>query len=794
MVDRGRVAKETRPGARGNPPRRHKRRSVRRRIVALVLIPLVSLVALWGFAAYATLGAANANFSVSTTYDKVAVPGTALATQLQLERNLSAAYLAERSQGRLGTRSRVRLETQRGRTDEALTAFRRSALSKEIRDIADARIRQRLTDVTERLDTLPTLRTTVDSGRMPPLDAINDYGAVIGAGIHLFNSLVLVNDVGIYRQGRGLISISWAREYMLREDALIGAVLARDRQVASAERVALVQWAANRRISMESGLIDLEGGLRETVQAHVELPGYQRFYLLESGLMELSGTRLPEPVVQDWAKTVPALGTALGQASTQAGRLLTEEAEPIARRILAQLIIAGGVGLLAVLTSVVVSALFGRSLTRELRRLRGAARELAEERLPSVVRRLRGGADVDLASEARPVPAGRIREIAEVAEAFGQVQRTAVESAIGEAQLRKGISRVFLNLAWRSQSLLHRQLRMLDDMERRTADPEVLADLFRLDHLTTRMRRHSEGLIILSGAAPGRSWSRPVSLQDVLRAAVAEVEDYQRVEVVVSTPAKLTGLAVADIIHLLAELIENATAFSPPGSEVLVRGELVGNGFAIEVVDRGLGIHPHERAELNARLAQPPEFDLADSDRLGLFVVARLAARHGVRVALQESVFAGTSAVVILPHELIEESAVLEPGDQEPVEGSAIEVPPPPNRAWFEPRRLRQMDLGPGPAVAAVPAVPAGPAEPPAPPASSGRPPLPRRMRQANMAPQLRASASAGGGTPQAVPDKPTERSPEETRRLMESLQFGWERGRADEETGLFEGPNGERP
>ena len=219
--------------------------------------------------------------------------------------------------------------------------------------------------------------------------------------------------------------------------------------------------------------------------------------------------------------------------------------------------------------------------------------------------------------------------------------------------MRRGINDVFRNLARRNQSLLHRELTVLDGMERRTTDPETLEDLFRLDHLTTRMRRHSEGLIILSGAAPGRGWVHPVRMIDVLRAAAAEVEDYSRVTVTTPSAAALTGPAVADVIHLLAELIENATTLSPPYTPVRVSGDLVASGFAVEIEDRGLGMSEQRYVELNGRLAEPPEFDVFNSEQLGLFVVGQLAKRHGIRVTLRPSPYGGTTAIALIPTSLV---------------------------------------------------------------------------------------------------------------------------------------------
>ena len=269
-----------------------------------------------------------------------------------------------------------------------------------------------------------------------------------------------------------------------------------------------------------------------------------------------------------------------------------------------------------------------------------------------MVGRLRRGENVDVNAEAPALRIGR-DEIGRVGQAFDLVRQTAIRAAVEEARLRQGLNDVFRSLARRSQSLLHRQLTLLDQMERRATDPEALDDLFRLDHLTTRMRRHAEGLVILAGAPPGRGWSSPVRMVDVMRGAIAEVEDYARVSVATRSQAALAGSAVADVIHLLAELIENATTLSPPYTSVRVSGDTVANGFVIEVEDRGLGMSPTRLAELNDRLANPPEFNPSDSEQLGLFVVSQLAKRHGIRVTLKASPYGGTAAIVLIPQHLV---------------------------------------------------------------------------------------------------------------------------------------------
>ncbi|WP_344958661.1 sensor histidine kinase, partial [Actinomadura miaoliensis] len=643
--ERGGAARED---ARKSARKGRRKRPIRLRITALLVVPLASLIALWVFAANLTLGPAFDKYDFSTTYEKIVQPGLYLVNQLQQERSLSVVAMSGRD-----AQSRQRLGAQRARVNAVQQVFRRSALSRDATDAAKPETEQRLAEALRWLDRLPQYRSRVDAGDAGVLEVIDDYSAVLDKVIQVFSDLVLVNDLAIFEQGRALIGMGNARAYMLREDALIAAAQLRDGRLTAAEHLAFVQWAAAGRREFDAGLADLDGATRAPLQQLADSPEYRRYRAAETAVVNSSGGRLPAEAAS-WRATTAQLSRVWEQRLTQSSAALNDLAEPIGDRIVRRLVLAGGFGLLAVVASVVLSLLAARGLSRELRGLQRAALDLATDRLPRVVARLRRGEEVDVEAEAPPLVIGRTREVSRVGEAFTEVQYTAIDTAVREAYLRQGISRVFLNVAWRSQSLLHRQLHMLDEMERRTSDPEVLADLFRLDHLTTRMRRHAEGLVILSGATPARGWSRPVHVEDVLRAAVAEVEDYTRVEVVVvSAGAALIGEVVADVVHLLAELIENATVFSPAPTEVLVRGEMGANGFAVDVIDRGIGLDQSELDALNLRLARPPEFDLAVTDRLGLFVVGRLAGRHGIRVALQPSLYGGVSAVVLIPRTLI---------------------------------------------------------------------------------------------------------------------------------------------
>ena len=345
------------------------------------------------------------------------------------------------------------------------------------------------------------------------------------------------------------------------------------------------------------------------------------------------------------AATAPVLAD-LDEINSQLNDAIAHRADDLSAGVIRQGLIAGGIGLLAVLLSIFISVRLGQSLVRELLSLRNAAQELAGVRLPAVMRRLRRGEQVDVAAESAAAGRHGQARSARSAEAFNAVQRAAVEAAVEQAELRRGVSAVFVNLARRSQVLLHRQLTLLDAMERRTEDPAELDDLFRLDHLTTRMRRHAEGLIILSGAArragPGAS---PVRMVDVVRAAVGEVEDYARVDV-----RPFPGTAVAGPRRRRRHPPDRRTRRErhgasrrrTPRSPSPARSSPTAS--PLEIDDRGLGMSAEALAEANLRLAEEQEFDLADTDRLGLFVVSRLARRHELRVALRPSPYGGTSA------------------------------------------------------------------------------------------------------------------------------------------------------
>ncbi|MEV6951588.1 nitrate- and nitrite sensing domain-containing protein [Streptomyces sp. NPDC051183] len=314
-------------------------------------------------------------------------------------------------------------------------------------------------------------------------------------------------------------------------------------------------------------------------------------------------------------------------------------------------IINGAIVVVALLAAFILAGMMARQMSRSMSRLRTAAFDVAEQRLPMLVDQLSRTDPGKVDTRVTPIPIDSQDEIGEVARAFDQVHREAVRLAAEQALLRGNVNAIFTNLSMRNQSLIEGQLSLITDLENNEADPDQLENLFRLDHLATRMRRNGENLLILAGEEPGRRWDQPVPLVDVLRAASSEVEQYERIELSGVSEAEIHGQAVTDLVHLLAELLENATTFSSPQTKVRVNATRLPDGrVMVEIHDKGIGLTAEDFADINHKLANPPTVDAAISQRMGLFVVGRLADRHGVRVQLRPSgEAAGTTSLVMLP-------------------------------------------------------------------------------------------------------------------------------------------------
>ncbi|MBC8990979.1 nitrate- and nitrite sensing domain-containing protein [Micromonospora chalcea] len=797
--------------------------NLRTKIIAL----LASLTALWAFAAWVTVRDGFNLLGVQTLNARVFEPSDPLLQELQAERRLSLRYLGESDPGRLRE-----LDAQRARTDETATALWRSVQDWRTEIPASEELMQRLGELKTELDQIGQVRADVSRKTIDRTATLTAYDEAVDAIFAVFDALGGLDDDEIAKDTAALIDLNRSRELLSQQDALITGAIAANR-ITVAEQTAFArlvgaQWFLADRTARELAPTD-----RARFERMVEGDAFQQLQTLQDRVLAAKGADVRPPVTAAaWQAAAEQAMADLRGVILAGGEDIVSRAMPVAIGVIVRLVLAAGLGLLAVIASVVVSITTARSLVRQLERLREAAFNLAHERLPSVVERLGRGDEVDVAREAPPLQFGD-DEIGQVGKAFNVVQETAVRTAVEQAELRRSVRDVFLSLARRTQALVHRQLTLLDAMERREHDAEELEDLFRVDHLATRMRRNAENLIVLSGSTPGRAWRRNVPMVDVVRGAVAEVEDYTRVTVRPLGEVSLTGRAVGDVIHLLAELIENGLSFSPPQTTVEVRGQLVANGFAIEIEDRGLGMSPDELAAANARIVDRSELNLADAARLGLFVVSRLTERHGVKVQLKESAYGGTTAVVLIPRELITADGA-DAAEALPAPGTALPVAPAPDPVWSTP-------AGDGPA---IPSGPDGAAEPdqPAEPApqvpepvtraprltpsglpartrkrqpavagpttelavverrpaattdaaeaSSATEPeteaettpvtdagLPVRVRQASLAPELRHDQTEADDD---AADDDTARAPEQVRRMMSSYQSGTRRGRTD--------------
>ncbi|WP_200212650.1 sensor histidine kinase [Micromonospora coerulea] len=620
---------------------RFRSSNLRTKVVAL----LASLVALWSFTAWVTVRDGINLLGVQALDSRVFDPTEPLLLQLQLERRTSLSYL-----GRSGDERRSELAQVRQRTDELTTEFAKSTGNWQVGLFGADKLHQRIDELITGLGELPATRAAVDNKSIDRAGAGVAFTGLIEGIYRVYDALGNLDDEQVAEDTAALIGLNRARELLSQEDALLAGVLAAGR-ITPAEQAQFAQVVGARRFTAGQSIVRLPAADQDRYERMLAGPTYVRLADLESRVMQSAHNRVPVTVAA-WEGTIGSALSETGQVVLAGGDDVVQRATPVAVGVIIRMVLAAGLGLLAVIASIVVSITTARSLVRQLERLREAAFRLANERLPGVVERLGRGEEVDVAREAPPLQFGD-DEIGQVGKAFNAVQETAIRTAVEQAELRRSVREVFLSLARRTQALVHRQLTLLDAMERREHDAEELEDLFRVDHLATRMRRNAENLIVLSGSAPGRAWRRNVPMVDVVRGAVAEVEDYTRVNVLPLGPVSLAGRAVGDVIHLLAELIENGLSFSPPHTTIEVRGQLVGNGFAIEIEDRGLGMNEEDLAAANHRIVDRSELNLANAARLGLYVVSRLTERHGVRVQLKESAYGGTTAVVLIPLELV---------------------------------------------------------------------------------------------------------------------------------------------
>jgi signal transduction histidine kinase len=718
------------------------RLSIRRKIALILLLPAAVIVLLAWLRVGSTIATSRRADRV-TQLTEFALRGTTLAYELQKERGLSLRWLLG---GKVGV-DRGALLAQRDPVDRAVASYQASARTVDQPSLAAA-TRDRLVSAGDRLDGLAGVRRDLDRRTVSVAATLDYYDTTIADLLNTNRGLAAgIADPELAQSVGAFVAVSRITELAALERELITTVLHHGR-FAAGEYPQLTSTLATRAVLLAEFRASVTDAQRALYVDTLVGPEVQRARELQATAVAAeAAAKLDIDPVEWWTVTSAEIDLLhqveghLGAAS--AARSQRAEATARSRAT------ADGVGiLLALAVAVGLSLLVARSLVRPLGQLKAAAEDVAHTQLPGVVDKLQRAEPVDLDVGPPPIGIRSRDEIGQVSRAFDTVHSVAVQVAAEQAALRRSVGDMFLNLGRRLQTLVGRQLEQLDELERTEVDPKQLQSLFRLDHLATRMRRNAENLLVLSGAEPVRRWSQPVPLVRVIRAAAAEIEDYARVVVLPMPDADVVGHAVSDVVHLLAELIENAAVFSPPGTRVQVTGEPTPHGYLLEIEDQGIGMTAEELAKANQQLANPPAIDLARAQRLGFYVVGRLAARDGIKVRLRRSWFGGLAALVLLPLSLLgepfDQAAEADGKDAGPAEPEPMPVP----------RGPRAFAVG-------DPAQPTPDGAPPAVPGGQPRPGTaqPLTVPQASGA-GLAAGPGPGRPAPQAPPGLGTVPSP----------------------------------
>ncbi|MEW2078868.1 nitrate- and nitrite sensing domain-containing protein [Streptomyces sp. NPDC013433] len=625
------------------------------RLVSLLALPVVAATSLGALRINQSMDDIQQldNMKLLTDMTKQA---TELAAALQEERDQSAGPLAHG-----GKATDFSVKGYREKTDRARNLFIDS--SEEIDDASKdgnlKGVRDNLVQLAGELGELEKIRNTAFQSERNSTQTVEGYHRLIEKLVELSQDMAeATSNPDMIQRTRALASFSSAKEYASIQRAVLAAAL-------PASNTTKGELSANDRLYAESALASQKSEIRSFKSIYGDVAATELLLPIEEGNATIKATdeyagralaseyglsSVGKRSYRDW----------LDDSSTKIQQMknieltLLEDMEQKARELRSaterDAIISGVLILLVLGVSLVGAFVVARSMIRSLRRLEDTATKVAQERLPDLVKQLSESDPQDVDTSVESVGVHSRDEIGKVAAAFDDVHREAVRLAAEQALLRGNVNAMFTNLSRRSQGLIQRQLSLISELESREADPDQLSSLFKLDHLATRMRRNGENLLVLAGEEPGRRWTRPVPLVDVLRAAASEVEQYERIELASVPSTEVAGRVVNDLVHLLAELLENATSFSSPQTKVKVTGHALPDGrVLIEIHDTGIGLSPEDLAAINERLAAPPTVDVSVSRRMGLFMVGRLSQRHGIRIQLRPSDSGGTTALVMLP-------------------------------------------------------------------------------------------------------------------------------------------------
>ncbi|MFE9097442.1 nitrate- and nitrite sensing domain-containing protein [Streptomyces sp. NPDC007264] len=637
------------PGTRDRRSRHRSapRRSLRFSFVLPFVVPAVCLTGLWGYTA-AGLVDEHVQLQADADHDSsVARPARSVLSALQDERRLTAFWQASRTGA-----ARTDLDAARRKTDAAVTAYRGSP------GPDTSALRRRAKSLDDALSALSGRRDAVDGRALSAADAFQYFTDTITRGISLVSTAVRSDDGSLAHEGAATTSLLRITEMLSRQDALLSGALPSGRMPADtrarfAEYLALQREFAATLTARDlpadaaAGYTRITGGAQWTTLARVG-----------DAVTGAGDTALPRDA-SSWPDAADGVLDELRPLGEDSVRGLADDAADRADGLLLGMLVGTAATLAALAGGAVLALRARRSTLGRLSELQSHTEDFTRT-LPQLLARLERVERVDPGTLA-PQGHHTTDELERLAGAIDELGRVAADTVLRHSRGRAGTEKVFAQLIRRTQILIHRLISLLDDLERKHEDSDLLKDIFKVDHLATRVRRHAENLVILSGSPPSRRMTTPLSVTDVMRSAVAETEQYTRVKVK-NLPADrrvaLAGRAVADVTHLLAELIENGTSFSPPDTQVFVSATKVAKGLAVHVEDHGLGMPPEKMASANELLARPPKLDmtsLGEDPRLGHFVVARLAERHKIKVELRESVYGGTLVVVLLPAALLEE-------------------------------------------------------------------------------------------------------------------------------------------
>lgn len=629
--------------------RSERRRSLRTSLALLALGPALVLAGVGGYAA-STLLRHGAQLRAETELVRsLGIPAHKVVASLQQERRHTAVRQAGSSSAAVDA-----LETRRQRTDAAAAEYRRQIDA--VVDDADAHVAAPARQFRDALADLSRQRTAIDDQSASRASAFDTYTETIAQGKRLLNALSRTVDGHLAHRMNAITALLQKQEMISREDAILSAALAADKLSAAAQTEFAGYVTARRLPETEQIAGDLPDGLAQRYEGVTASPGWSRMVSIEQSV-RVGGSTLPTGA-DEWRGAIDRIVPDLREINRASLDEVLDEATARADGLLLRAFAGAAAALVALALLAVVLGLFTRSLLGRLSRANASVRD-ANDQLSDVAARLERGEDVEVAPE-QPGNCGT-DEIGGLADDVARLRHTAESTVIQQARGREGTTKILVNLARRTQILVHREISMLDAMERSYEDPELLEKLFAVDHTATRVRRHAENLLLLGGSLAPRGPEESAPLVDVLRSAISETEQYLRVDVETQVPRRsLVGPAGNDVIHLIAELVENGTSFSPPHTKVEVRAEEVPNGLVIEVEDRGLGMKAEDYDYHNERLAHPPAPEMVlrgEDSRLGLFVVARLAQRHGIEVSLRRSRYGGTCAIILLPPDLLEKPA-----------------------------------------------------------------------------------------------------------------------------------------